>query len=144
MQNASNVTLNGRILMTIATLMYGIVPPFVDLSQKHVFHPEWTAHSRMHMVWLLGTNSSLAVVALYFLWLRKENGMFGITLAGILGSCVYGGFMLSAATISLYGGALSDKGGVPPVFGIDANIVGFSAGLSILLVGWFLARAKTA
>ncbi len=144
MQTTSDVTLNGRILMTMATLMYGLVPPFVDLSQTHVFHPEWAAHSRMHMVWLLGTNSTLAVVALYFLWLHKENCFFGITLAGVLGSCVYGGFMLSAATLTLYGGALSDEGGVPPVFGLDANIVGFSAGLSILLVGWFLARTKTA
>ena len=144
MQSTSNGTLNGRILMTLATLMYGLIPPFVDLTETHVFHPDWVAHARMHMVWLLGTNSTLALVALYFLWLYKENSSFGITLAGILGSCVYGGFMLSAATISLYGGALSDKGGVPPILGLDANIVGFSAGLLILLVGWFLSRAKSA
>lgn len=144
MQSTSNGTLNGRILMTLATLMYGLIPPFVDLTETHVFHPDWVAHARMHMVWLLGTNSTLALVALYFLWLYKENSSFGITLAGILGSCVYGGFMLSAATISLYGGALSDKGGVPPILGMDANIVGFSAGLLILLVGWFLSRAKSA
>lgn len=143
MQNTSNVTLNGRVLMTIATLMYGLIPLLVDLNQTHVFHPEWTGHARMHMVWLLGTNSTLAVVALYFLWLYKENSSFGITLTGILGSCVFGGFMLSAATSSLYGGALSDQGGVPPIFGLDANIVGFSAGLLMLLMGWFLARTKT-
>ena len=144
MQNTSNVTLNGRILMTMATLMYGLIPPFVDLTETHVFHPEWPAHARMHMVWLLGTNSTLAAAALYFLWRYKENSSFGISLAGVLGLCVYGGFMLSAATTSLYGGALSDKGGVPPILGIDANIVGFSAGLLILLAGWFLARTKSA
>lgn len=144
MQSTSNGTLNGRILMTLATLMYGLIPPFVDLTETHVFHPDWVAHARMHMVWLLGTNSTLALVALYFLWLYKENSSFGITLAGVLGSCVYGGFMLSAATISLYGGALSDEGGVPPILELDANIVGFSAGLLILLVGWFLSRAKSA
>lgn len=144
MQSTSNVTLNGRILMTMATLMYGLIPPFVDLTETHVFHPEWTPHSRMHMVWLLGTNSTLAVVALYFLWLKNENGSFGINLAGVLGLCVYGGFMLSAATMSMYGGSLSDKGGVPPILGLDANILAFSTGLLILLIGWFLARSKSA
>ena len=143
MQNSSNVTLNGRILMTMATLMYGLIPPFVDLTETHVFHPQWAAHARMHMVWLLGTNSTLAVVALYFLWLHKGNSSFGISLAGVLGLCVYGGFMLSAATTSWYAGALSDKGGVPPILGLDANIVGFSAGLLILLTGWFLARTRS-
>ena len=50
----------------------------------------------------------------------------------------------SASTISLYGGALSDKGGVPPVLGMDANIVVFSLALLLLLVGWLLAREKSA
>lgn len=142
MQSTPSFTLNGRILMTMATLMYGLIPPFVDLTETHVFHPDWTPHSRMHMVWLLGTNSTLAMVALYFLWLYKENRSFGVSLAGVLGLCVYGGFMLSAATTTMYGGSLSDKGGVPPILGLDANILGFSTALLILLIGWFLARAK--
>ncbi len=61
----SKSVLAGRILMTLATFMYGAIPPFVDLTETHVFHPEWTPHSRMHMVWLLGTNTSIAVLA-YF------------------------------------------------------------------------------
>lgn len=144
MQNTSKVMLMGRILMTVATLMYGLIPPFVDLTETHVFHPDWTPHSRMHMVWLLGTNSALAVVALFFLWLYRANRAFGVRLAGVLGLCVYGGFMLSATTSSLYGGSLSDKGGVPPVLGMDANIFAFSLGLLVLALGWFLARGKSA
>ena len=101
MRSTSKVNLIGRILMTMATLMYGLIPPFVDLTETHVFHPDWTPHARMHMVWLLGTNSTLAVVALFFLWLYRENSAFGVRLAGVLGLCVYGGFMLSAATTSL-------------------------------------------
>ena len=144
MQSTSIIFMIGRILMTAATLIYGIIPPFVDLTETHVFHPDWTPHSRMHMVWLLGTNSSLAVIALFFLWLYKEDRAFGIRLAGVLGLCVYGGFMLSAATASLYGGSLSDKGGVPPIMGMDANIFGFSLGLLVLILGWILARTKSA
>ena len=144
MQSTSRVFVIGRILMTVATLIYGVIPPFVDLTETHVFHQDWTPHSRMHMVWLLGTNSSLAVIALFFLWLYKKDRAFGIRLAGLLGLCVYGGFMLSAATTSLYGGSLSDKGGVPPIMGMDANIFGFSLGLLVLVLGWILSRTRSA
>ena len=144
MENIPKAVLVGRVLMTLATLIYGVLPPFVDLTETHVFHPEWTPHSRMHMAWLLGRNAAIAGVALYFLGLHKANNAFGVRLAGILGLCVFGGFWLSAFTISLYGGAMSDKGGVPPVLGMDANIVVFSLALLLLLVGWFLARARSA
>ena len=56
LEGVSKSVLAGRILMILGTLMYGAIPPFVDLTETHVFHPEWTPHSRMHMVWLLGTN----------------------------------------------------------------------------------------
>ena len=144
MESIPKSILIGRILMTLATLIYGAIPPFVDLTETHVFHPEWAPHARMHMVWLLGTNSAIAVLALYFLWLYKANNAFGVRLAGILGLCVFGGFCLSAFTISLYGGAMSDKGGVPPILGMDVNIVVFSLALLVLLVGWFLARSRSA
>lgn len=144
MEGIPKSSLVGRVLMTVATLFYGVLPPFVDLTETHVFHPAWTPHSRLHMVWLLGTNSTIAVLALYFLWLHKANRAFGVRLAGILGLCVFGGFWLSAATVSLYGGALSDKGGVPPIMGMDANIVVFSLALLLLLVGWVLAHERSA
>jgi len=144
MEGFSKSVLIGRVLMTLATLIYGVLPPFVDLTETHVFHSEWTPHSRLHMVWLLGTNSAIALLALYFLWLHKANSAFGVRLAGILGLCVFGGFWLSATTISFYGGALSDKGGVPPILGMDANILIFSLALFILLAGWFIARLRRA
>lgn len=144
MEGFSKSVLIGRVLMTLATLIYGVLPPFVDLTETHVFHPEWTPHSRLHMVWLLGTNSAIAFLALYFLWFHKVNRAFGVRLAGILGLCVFGGFWLSATSTSLYGGSLSDKGGVPPILGMDANILIFSLALFILLTGWFLARLRSA
>lgn len=144
MKTTSRTFMLGRIIMTIATLMYGVIPPFVDLTETHVFHPDWTPHARMHMVWLLGTNTSIAVLALYFLWLHQSSRPLGVRLAGVLGLCVYGGFMLSASTISIYGGSLSDRGGVPPIMGMDANIIAFSLALLLLLVGWSLARKSDA
>lgn len=129
----------GQAIMTVATLVYGLGPLIIDLTATHVFHPEWTPHARMHMVWLLGTNTLIALVALYFLWLYKFVA-FGVNLAGILGLCVYGSFMLSAFTSPLYGGSMGDEAGVPLIMGLDANILGFSIALMLLLTGWFLAK----
>ena len=64
MNSHAQSSLTGRVLMTVATLLYGVLPPLVDLTETHVFHPGWTPHARMHMVWLLGTNSAIAVLAL--------------------------------------------------------------------------------
>lgn len=144
MKSSARIAILGRIFMTLATLMYGIIPPLVDLTETHVFHPDWTPHARMHMVWLLGTNTAIALVALYFLWLHKSRLAVGVPLAGVMGLCVYGGFMLSAFTTPLYGGSMSDAGGVPPVLGLDANILAFSFALLLLIVGWRLAGRSDA
>lgn len=72
------------------------------------------------------------------------QGDFYVRLAGVLGLCVYGSFLLGAFTTSLYGGSPSDKGGVPPVMGMDANILAFSFALLLLIVGWLLARKSDA
>ena len=44
-------------------------------------------------------------------------------------------FFLWSYTTSLYGGSLSDKGGVHPVLGMDANIFTFLLGLLVLGLG---------
>ena len=130
----------GRVLMTLATAVYGLVPPIVDLGVTHALHPDWPPHARMHMVWLLVTMSSIAVLALYFIW-RHSDRQFGIRMGGLLGLCAFGGFFVSAATTQLYGGSLHDKGGVPPIAGfIDANLLGFGVAVLLLLIGWRTAR----
>lgn len=73
MNSVAKSPVAGRVLMTVATLCYGVLPLLVDLTETHVFHPGWTPHARMHMVWLLGTNSAIAVLALYCLWLYRTN-----------------------------------------------------------------------
>ena len=132
-----------RVLITVATLVYGVIPPFVDISETHAFHPDWPAHARFHMVWLLGTNSALAVVALYLMWLSKLELKIRMRLAGLIGLCVYGGFFISTLTRNLYGGALVDaSGGVPPTMGMDANLAIFLPMLSLVLLGlWFANRS---
>lgn len=123
-----------KLFITIATLIYGIAPLFADLNSTHVFHPEWTAHSKLHMVWLLGTNSSIAALGLWLIWHRGQE-----LLAGILGLCVVGGFWIAAGTQGLYGGALTDSGGIETRFlGFEGNAIAFGIVVVLLFIGMFI------
>jgi hypothetical protein len=128
-----------RLLLTIPTVLYGLVPIIVDISPTHVFHPQWTPHARFHMVWLVATNAALAIVALYLLWAKGDDRIFRAKLAGFLGACVFGGFFVAVATHPLYQGALSDVGGVPPVMGVDANLFFFTPLTICLLIGLIMS-----
>ncbi|NND66673.1 MAG: hypothetical protein HKN19_03705 [Halioglobus sp.] len=129
--------------MTIAIAIYTFIPPLADLAtDTHVFHPGWLPHARMHTVWMLGMASGIGLVSLTLLWKRRLEPTLGGTLAGVLSLVVYGAFFLSAATLPLYSGALSDmEGGIGKgPFGFDANLFTFSVGLLVLLAGWMLHR----
>ena len=136
-----------KLLMTVAIVVYTFIPPLADLAtDTHVFHPGWMPHARMHTVWMLGMASGIGLVSLALLWSRLLDGAQGVTLAGVLSLVVYGAFFLSAATTSLYGGALSDmEGGIGQgPFGFDANLFTFSVALLVLLIGWTLHRRAPA
>ena len=125
-----------RILITLATLLYGIAPLFADLNATHVLNPAWTPHSRVHMVWLLGTNSCIAAVALWLLWFRAQ-----LVLSAILGFCVMAGFWIAVATSSLYGGALSDARGIDTkTLGMEGNVLVFGIITIMLAAGIVMKR----
>lgn len=117
-----------RILITVVTFLYGIAPLFADLNMTHVLHPEWTPHARFHMVWLLGTNTSIAVLALWLLWSRAQ-----LVLSAVLGLCVMTGFWFAVATRGLYGGTLADVGGIETrILGVEGN--SFLFGLIVVML----------
>ncbi len=133
----------GKVLMTLAIAVFTFIPPLADLAtDTHVFHPGWMPHARVHTVWLLGLTSSVGVLALYLLWFRKIDSEFSESLAGVLGAIVYGSFFLSALTIGLYGGALSDhEGGIgQTIIGLDLNLFTFGLASTVLCVGWGLCK----
>ena len=99
----------GKLLISLAIAIYAFIPPIVNLmTDSHVFHQQWMPHARMHMVWMLGSTFGIGLVSLYLIWMRRIERQFSINLAVVLSGIVYGAFFLSASTISLYGGALSD------------------------------------
>ncbi len=128
-----------KILITVATLFYGLAPLVADLNDTHVFHPGWTPHARLHMVWLLGTNSSIALLSLYLLWARSQ-----VVLSAVLGVCVMLGFWIAVLSRQTYGGALNDVGGITTtILGIEANALAFSFVVILLIVGIVLGRNRS-
>ena len=135
----TTLQLTGIILISLATAIYGFIPPFVDLGKTHATNPHWTSHARFHVVWQVIIMFFLAITVLYLLWFSDTSQSFSVNLAVVFGLIVLGGFLLSVLVRHLYKGTLSDPNGVPPIFGkVDANLFGFSLGLVLLLVGYII------
>lgn len=135
----------GKLLMTLAIAAYAFVPPAVDLiTDTHVFHPDWPPHARMHTVWLLGVTTGVGLLALSLLWRSGPGRAHYLHLAGVLSGIVFAAFFLSAATVSLYGGALTDaSGGMEPgPFGLDGNLFTFGGASIVLMLGWILCATS--
>ena len=130
------------IVLSIAAIQYGFVPPIVDLTESHVFHPDWTAHAKFHMVWLLAVGSLLAAYVLISLWVRPNEQKS--KYASIIGCIVLAGFFSSALFQSAYGGSLSDLQEPIQILGIDGNIVAFSIAAILQIIGtailWYPKR----
>ena len=133
--------LPAKVLITLATLFYGVVPVIADLSDSHSFNPNWMPHAKLHLAWLLSTNSLLAIFSLYILWMKDRT-----LEAGLIGIIVMAGFWVSALTKNLYGGAFVDPHlEVPEIIGLHPNVFAFIFISLFLLVGTFLqARSKRA
>ncbi|MCB0375379.1 MAG: hypothetical protein KDD04_05620 [Sinomicrobium sp.] len=112
-------------LVGIPTLWYAIVPPLVDISSTHVFHPDWPGHARFHMMWLLVTTALLSFFALYCLLRGYPDKIIGARIASIISIGVYSGFFVSFFTMNLFGGTLQDQNGVESIMGINANLFVF-------------------
>ncbi len=143
MAEPSRQILAGKLLLTLGTAMYTFIPPAVDiLTPTHIFHPDWVPHARFHTMWAILSASTMGLIALWMLWRAPAGARTGVMIAGSISSGVLGAFMVAAMTMPLYGGALSDPGGVQPLAGgLDANLVSFAAALAMVVLGWRLASA---
>ncbi|MEO0437356.1 MAG: DUF6640 family protein [Pseudomonadota bacterium] len=131
-----------KALITLSIIVYTVIPPIADLTtDTHVFHEGWMPHARMHTVWLLGVSSGIGMLALYLLWAPGSDRRFRVNLSVLLSSIMFAAFYMSAFTISLYGGALSDmEGGIEQgPLGLDANMFTFTVAAAFLLAGWILS-----
>ena len=133
----------GKILMTVATLSYGLLPLFMDISHTHVLNPDWTGHARLHNVWLIGITAGLGLWSLWLIWGVKDNPLASIRQACLNGVIVLGAFLLAVFTSPLYGGSIVvPVDGQVPTEGVYGNVIAFSISLLLMIIGWFLAERK--
>ena len=110
--------MTSKYLTSICLILGSIIPIIVDTGHTHLFNVDWDEHSRVHEVWRLVTNLSIAVIGLYILWFK--NYLF---LAAILSTCIIFGFFIAVITMPLYDGLAIGEGiQEPNPFGIPANI----------------------
>ena len=116
-----------KYITTLCLIVGGIIPIIVDIGPSHLLNPDWDAHARVHEVWRLSTNFLIFSLGIYLLWMKKNE-----VLSAILSLCIHLGFVFSAATMSLYGGAATGEGVPEPfIIGIPVNVFLFSAMFAI-------------
>ena len=110
-----------KILTSVGTLWYGIIPIAADLNDSHLLKPDWMPHAKFHLAWLLAMGSCLAAYAFYLIWRKAQ-----VIEAASIGVCVMGGFWIAAFTKSFYGGLFVDPNvEAPSILGLHPNVFAF-------------------
>ena len=131
------------VLLILTALVFGVIPPVVDISETHVFKPDWPPHARFHMVWLLGVTSTLAVMVIALVLARGEGREQRLRFASLLGVAAFSGFVIATLTQSAYGGALIDPtGGEPLILGTAPQLVTFTPFIVMQLIAVWLAFSR--
>lgn len=133
-----------RIVFTVLIVVYAVLPMFAELNSTHVVNPNWPGHARLHNVWLIVQNALLGLLAFYLLWIQssREN----LLIAGLIGTIIFGGFLIASLTAPHYAGTLTDPGGeVLLVDGVDINVyvLGASFVISVISLGLAYSSEQT-
>ena len=135
-----------RILLTIVTIGFSIVPIGADFNKTHATNPLWTPHARFHVVWQCLTALGIGIIGLMLLW--SDYGFYLQQLYLVIGfaASAYGAFFITFFAMPLYGGRAYDDNGYLPIpigrFSIDLNVTVF--GTFVILLGIAAASIKTA
>ncbi len=128
------VPLLARLMITAATIAYGVGPFIVDMNKTHLLHPGWMGHARFHLFWAASSQLAIAGVALWLLWGPGE--LPHCRLAAGLGLAMNSGFFAALLFKKYYRGTLHDPQGIPPIAGkVDGNILAILAIVALLLGG---------
>jgi hypothetical protein len=136
-----------RVLLTLNTLGYSLVPVFADFNKTHATNPLWTPHARFHVVWQVTSYCGVGLIALALIWTAGPASKLWLAVA--LAVAMYAGFFATLFSMPRFGGGVADTNGIPPLatvqvggkpLALDANVTVFSAQVAILLVAMLLIR----
>ena len=139
-----------RILLTIATIGYSIVPMFADFNKTHATNPLWTPHARYHVVWQVLSYFGIGLIAQAMLWQDLGDYVMQLYLVLGLSVAVFGAFFTTFVAMPLFGGKAHDVNGYLPIkaklgpinLSIDLNVTVFGAFVIILAIGASLIRTE--
>ena len=128
------------MLLTAFCILQGLGTIVLDLNRTHATHPQWLGHARFHVVWQTATAAALAIVECALLWISGPAEATRFHLAAVLASLPMLGFLAALFTSRIYGGTLSDPGGIPPLgvsvagrqITVDLNLVAVITGLVVV------------
>ena len=137
-----------RILLVFLCGLQGLGTLLIDLGRTHATNPGWLRHARYHVVWQAMSTALFSVLELV---LFSRPGRFQeerFYLAAALASIPMLGFFGALITRTLFGSALSDPNGIPPLriaaFGsekqVDLNLIAEVVAFTSLLAIVFLFR----
>ena len=95
-----------RIVLSLALIPFGVLTPILELGVTHVVNPDWHGHARLHEVWQLITNSSLAMLCLWLIWWCRQ-----VRLPALIAFAISFGFLAAYALSPLYGGTMRHSDG---------------------------------
>ncbi|MCK0107867.1 hypothetical protein MWU58_01045 [Flavobacteriaceae bacterium S0825] len=126
-----------KSIITFSIILYAVVVPFLEINTTHVFNPDWTPHVRIHEVWQLITNSSIGILCLWLVWVKKDT-----KISTILSMLITGGFLLAYIIQDFYGGSMKYlDGSEKTLLGINIGVLGF--GIAFLLLVFTLIAKST-
>jgi hypothetical protein len=125
-----------KYFTSIALICAGLGPLLIDVGITHLQNPDWDAHARVHEVWRLSTNTFIAFLGLYLIWIMQKE-----LLAALLSLCLLLGFWVSVLLMPFYDGLAIGQGvnELEP-FGIPLNIISFAAVSIIQIAGLILMK----
>ena len=125
-----------KYFTSIALICAGLGPLLIDVGITHLQNPDWDAHARVHEVWRLSTNTFIAFLGLYLIWIMQKE-----LLAAILSLCLLLGFWVSVLLMPFYDGLAIGQGvnELEPL-GIPLNIISFAAVSIIQIAGLILMK----
>jgi len=127
---SSHVQLGQSLFLSLGVLAFGLGVPILEINDSHAFNSDWTPHALIHEVWQLITNSTLALMCLWLVWIRRET-----QAAAVLGMIVTGSFLIAFSLQDLYGGSMKYlDGSEKTVLGINVGVVGFGIAFIVFMV----------
>ena len=125
-----------KYFTSIALICAGLGPLLIDVGITHLLNPDWDAHARVHEVWRLSTNSFIAFLGLYLIWIMQKE-----LLAALLSLCLLLGFWVSVFLMPFYDGLAVGQGvdELEP-FGVPLNIISFVVVSIMQIAGLILMK----